>query len=246
MSKKLKKIISVGLLGVLSLTSTASLASTNVISENIDLDTYNINVFKNEESKTTDELFDEAKQISLEESAKPKKDKNGNEIYEVDKSVATYKNDKGQTMEQRETTSFYKVEDPLQINARASQEDGKWDTSSSAYIHSTVSYDRVVYQGKNCVKITKVTGGVSRFSYPIIISNITVTMGQVNSFAGVRNQVRTVDFGSAVSYTMYPSSSWVPVPSTFGSYGSLVGANTQIKFVRGNSKWSDNFVNNLR
>lgn len=240
MFKISKKILPTLLLGIISLSSSSSFASSSI--KDMNSSEYNIILFesKNKE-EDIEKLFKEAKQ----DTQKIKKDKNGNEVYEVEKILGKYKNSEGKILEVRETTNFHKIEDPLKVNTRSAIDDGKWDTSTSAYIYSRVEYSKVVYNNKDSVKLSKVTGGVTNFSSPLRVSRLKVTMGQSSAFPVV-NQSTTKDFGSTISYTMYPNSNWVPVPAIFGDYGSVVGANTQVNFVRGNSTWFDYFVNNLK
>lgn len=240
--KTFKKILSTLLLGVISLSSSSSFASSNI--KDIDSLEYNITLFEDANKEDVETLFREAKKDTKQNKG-IKKDKNGNEVYQIEKILGKYSNAKGETLETREITNFHKIEDPLKVNTRSAVEDGEWDSSTSAYIYSRVEYNKVVYNNRDSVKISKVTGGVTNFSSPLRISKLKVTMGQSSAFPIV-NQSTTKDFGSTTSYTMYPNFNWVPVPANFGSYGSVVGANTQVNFVRGNSSWFDYFVNNLR
>lgn len=65
--------------------------------------------------------------------------------------------------------------------------------------------------------------------------------------ATTSNQRKTVDYGATTSYTIYPDSSWTPVPATFGSSGSIVGNTMEVKLGRSStSTWMDTFQNNLK
>jgi hypothetical protein len=212
---------------------------------------------ENKEVTDIHKLFEKAKQKTEQDVNIAKKDSNKNLIYQTEQLLGVYANENGETLEKTAFTTFQKIDETVPSQSlsqnvaavattQSSKGDGTWDSTSSGYMYSTVYYDKVTYNSKDCVKISYATGGVNNLNSGVRVFGLDVRMGQVGSFAGANNQIKTQSFGSTTTFTMYPDSTWIPVPAVFGVYGSAVGVNMTVTFGRSStSTWTDSFSNNL-
>lgn len=158
----------------------------------------------------------------------------------------------GEIIEQNSMTVVEEIKIPLEANGidpLASQGDDGYDESAGCQVSSTVYYDKVTYNGKASVKMTKTDWNVSCNSGVKVYAFVT-KLGQTGTFQQ-QNQIVTtthpVPFSSK-SGTAIPPSNWLPVIAIFNDGGSLVGMSMNITLGRSatGSKWNYIFSNNLK
>lgn len=174
----------------------------------------------------------------------------------------------GEIIEQNSMTVIEEIKIPLEANGieplasnrieplvsngiepLASKGDDGSDPSASCKVSSTVYYDKVTYNGKASVKMTKTDWNVACNSGVRAYAFVT-KLGQTGTFEA-RNQIVTtthpVPFISKSGTETAPSN-WVPVVAVFGNGGSTVGMTMNITLGRSasGSKWTYTFTNNLR
>lgn len=121
------------------------------------------------------------------------------------------------------------------------------DSSYSCKVTSTVYYDKVTYNNKSCVKMTKVTWSATCNS-GVKIQKLIKRIGQSNLVTG--NQVsESTDTTAATSKsgTIYPPSNWTPVLDIMSQYSSVVGVTLEFTLGRSSSStWNYTYTNNIK
>lgn len=121
------------------------------------------------------------------------------------------------------------------------------DSSDSCKVTSTVYYDKVTYNNKSCVKMTKVTWSATCNS-GVKIQKLVKRIGQSNLVSG--NQVsESTDTTAATSKsgTIYPPSTWKPVLDIMSQYSSVVGVTLVFTLGRSSSStWNYTYTNNIK
>lgn len=236
------------------LSGTSALATEKVT--NID-EEKEVILVQNVEEKDLSKLFLKAKfETDLKGKDEVIKDSKGNIVYKTSQTLKKSKNKKGEIDEKVAVTTFSKIDIPsnditpltnniTSLTLSSSKGDGKWDSSYSAYLYSTVYYTKLTYNNKSCAKMDYSTGGVSDLNSGVQVQSMLVRIGQVSAYwPSTTSQVKeTYYYGG--TFTIYPNSNWIPVPDTFGLYGSILGCTMEVTLGRSSRTWSETFTNNL-
>lgn len=236
----LKRKISIIAVAILvSSTFSSTVNADTLININLENEYKNRNVIEEYKLETDeDALFDLAKKNTDSRTI----DENGNYIYKVTQLKEVSMSKSGEKVNTYSETSFHKIEDPNSAKNRASIIHDGWDNTSSAFIKSTTNYSI----NGNYIRLTSVSGSVSKLNSGVRVQNLTVNIGCVSPLN--LGQKVTKNYGTATSFSYTAPSSWKEVPNMTGNgiTASVVGSSMLVELGRSStSTWTQVFTNNV-